>query len=419
MATDASEDDRLLVRDGFKHYRRTYSRSELRWGLVTGAAMLAIAAWVAWRGKRPDPALFDDGAALLQADGKGAAAVAVPVAVSPPAAGRGAAAQGAEGAAGPVAVSGAGAGAGKAAARGPIPEGLGGAGWKEEKAAEFDGDNLYVKINGRADYFRAFGFKRLHSILLTNEKTPSETIDIEVYDLGRAANALGAYGGERGAGVKPEVSEAGLRHIDRNALYMARGPYYVRVIGSDETPAIKERLADLAGKLEAGVKGEPLPWAYGLFVGGLGLDPGQVAYYAEAAFSFAFATDVWAARPAGKDSDLEIFVSAHGAPAAAKKRAAQLTKGFLEIGEPAGKIGEGASAAPAVKDRYLNTFAAAAAHGRFVYGVRGAADREAARKELDRLRGALVDSSSDLEDRARPAAAARAARGNEGGEAYE
>ena len=44
-------DDRLFARDGFKHFRRTYSLAEVRWGLGVGVVLLVITGWVWWKGK--------------------------------------------------------------------------------------------------------------------------------------------------------------------------------------------------------------------------------------------------------------------------------------------------------------------------------------------------------------------------------
>ena len=195
----------------------------------------------------------------------------------------------------------------------------------------------------------------MHSVLLTSGADSNLTIDVEMYDVSNAANALGAYSGERPPNAKVEVTEAGLHHFDRNALYLARGPYYIRVIGSDETPPIAEKLRQIAEKMIADVGGEPLPWAYGLFIGQMNLGADKITYSAKNAFSLGFADDVWAVRPEGKETDLELFVSARASAAAARKLAGQLEGAFLELGAPAGKAG----AVPLVKDQFLGLFSAA------------------------------------------------------------
>ena len=400
----SNEDDRLFVRDGWRHYRRTYSVVEARWGLGVLGALLVIAGWVVWKGARPDPALFADGTALLEKAGKanevgygpssgvatapGAAAEATPAAV-PVAAVPAATAPAASG------------GSETAVNRGPLPRGLAGSGWNEDKVVQFDEENLYVKIDGRADYFRAFHFKRLYSVLLTNVENSAVTIDVEMYDVSTNPNALGAYSGERPPNAKVQVTDAGLHHFDRNALYLARGPYYIRVIGSDETPLITAKLQQIAERMITDVGGEPLPWAYGFLVGQMNIGADKITYSAKNAFSLGFANDVWAARPEGKETDLELFVSARKDGAAAKRLVGQLDKAFLELGQPAGK----AAGASLVKDQFLGLFSGAVADDRFVLGVRGAASEKVAAEQIAKLRQAIAASPPDLLRRAVPAAA--------------
>src|SRR5688572_16661672 len=60
----ARGDDRVFVKDGFRSYRRTYRLAEVYWGLGVFAGLLALVAWVGWKGAHPDPALFDVSAAV-------------------------------------------------------------------------------------------------------------------------------------------------------------------------------------------------------------------------------------------------------------------------------------------------------------------------------------------------------------------
>jgi hypothetical protein len=392
---DQHDDDRLFVRDGWRHYRRRYSLTEVRWGWACLGAMALIAGWVAWRGRHPiDPNLFSDGAALLEAAKGVGPTVAVAAPVAPPAASApGASAQ-------PAAPA-----AAAPAGRGPLPAGLGGPDWTEDKVLTYDEDNLYEKIDGRADYFRAFHFKRLWSLLLTSRKDAAVTVDVEMYDVSTGPNALGAYSGERPPDAKVQVTDAGLHHFDRNALYLARGPYYIRVIGSDETPVVAEKLKQVAEKMLSDVGGEPLPWAYGLYIGQLGLGADKITYSAKNAFSLGFADDIWAVRPEGKQTDLELFVSARADGAAAKQLVKQLTGAFLELGKPAGKAG----GAALVKDQFLGLFSGAVAEGPIVIGVRGAASAAVAGAEIERLRKAITGAPPELLRRAVPAVAAGAA----------
>ena len=176
-----------------------------------------------------------------------------------------------------------------------------------------------MKIDGRADWFSSFGFRRLYSVLLVNEQDPAATIDVEMYDLGRSRQRPGAYGGERAPDVKPEIGRGrGLQHIARNALYMARGPYYLRVDRLRRVAAVIAEAAR-AGR-HPGRRDEGRAASLGVWPlrGRPGPDPGNVSYFVENAFSFAFARDVWAARPKGKNDDLELFVVARADAAEAR-----------------------------------------------------------------------------------------------------
>ncbi|HMM36518.1 MAG TPA: hypothetical protein PKA62_17555 [Thermoanaerobaculia bacterium] len=62
---------RVLNPRPYRVFRKSWSRSEAKAGAVVLLLLALLAAWVAWRGARPDPALFADPALLA----KGTAAV--------------------------------------------------------------------------------------------------------------------------------------------------------------------------------------------------------------------------------------------------------------------------------------------------------------------------------------------------------
>jgi len=191
-------------------------------------------AWIAWKGRHPDPSLF-----MLETDLAQAGVAA-------------------------------------AADRGPVPAPLAAPGWTEGDVSLFDSDNLYEKIDGREGYYKSFGFERLYFVSIVSTEDSQAAVDIELYDLGNAANAVGAYSGERSPGVSTAASESGLTHIERNAMYLTRGRFYLRAIGSEESPRVRTQLERLQGIFGSELPGEPLPWGYALFVGRMGVDPGAL-----------------------------------------------------------------------------------------------------------------------------------------------
>jgi hypothetical protein len=316
--------DRIFVQNGRQLYRRRFSATETRLGIVVLVALASILGWVAWKGANPDPTLF-----ALETD------------LSQPAA----------------AVT---------ADRGPVPMGLASDDWSERKLSQFDYDNLYVKINGREGYYKSF-------------EDAQKAVDIELYDLGSAANAVGAYSGERSPDVTPQASESGLAHMERNALFLTRGRFYLRAIGSDESPEVRAQLEHLRSRFELELPAEPLPWGYALFAGRMGIEPGAVSFAPENAFSFGFARNVYSAT---LDDDAELFVTLAGSESDATELADRFRNGFLQYGTRESGL---------IKDRYLGTWAAVTATGPWVVGIRRAPSPEGALRAVENLSDVVAE----------------------------
>jgi hypothetical protein len=321
--------DRIFVQNGRRLYRRRFSSSETRFGIAIVIVLASIFSWVAWKGAHPDPALFMLDTDLSQL------------------------------------------GTSDLVDRGPMPADLASEGWQEGALSEYGYDNLYVKINGREGYYKSFGFERLHFLSIVSTEDPQTAVDIELYNLGNAANAVGAYAGERSPDATPSASESGLTHIDRNALYLTHGRFYLRAIGSAESPVVRAQLEHLRDRFKQELPSEPLPWGYNLFVTQLGMDPGSVAFILENAFSFGFARNVYSAT---LDDGAELFVTPAGSEAGAADLVSRFLDGFHFI-----------------KDRYLDTFATVTAAGEWVVGVHRATETRGAFEAVNRLAGVVKD----------------------------
>lgn len=338
--------DRLLNDKPWRHYRRRYSTTEAKAGLVVAVGLGAIAGWVAWRGAHPDPELF---------------------AAAPPQAYR---APGAQSTRPEV-----------------LPADLAPAGWKEGAARSFGPEDVYEKINGREGYYKAFGFQALHFVALTAEDDPTRSVDIEVYDQGTAENALGAFAGELPSDASPEWSGGGFVQYTSNALFMTRGRYYVRALGSDRSDAVRALLERLAARFADTLPAGELPPAYRAFAAAFGLGPGQVSFINENAFSIDGANGLWVGLLS--DEETEVFVAfprpgdGDDETNPAETRSARLRDGFGAYGEPF----DGAEGW--FEDRYLSRVSTARARAGRVVGVRGADDVATGEALLERWTNAL------------------------------
>lgn len=394
------EEERIFVKDGLRSFRKTFRVGEVYWGAGTGVVLLGIVGWVTWKGAHPDPSLFDMSAALEGGD------ISPEGAESNEAGSRRAAprlgaprSEPGESAAPSAAVAG-------GAERGPLPVRLAEGGYREGKVGAFSADDMYVKINGRASYFQAFGARSLHTVTLDgpSEAAPG-SVDIEVYDLGESRNAIGAYNGERPPEVESTQADGSTFHFDRNAAFLARGPYYVRFIGSDESAPVVAEVRRLLEVFRREIAGEALPWGYALFVDQLKLSSSAVTYVKNNAFSFGFARDVFKASLSASDSrdDMEAFVVALADPAAAQAMAARYTEGFASLGKPGGQLpSSGPQGVRWIEDEFLATFSGATAVERWLIGVRGAPSAARASEELERLRQGIAALPEEARARAVP-----------------
>ena len=340
------KEDQLFVRDGRRTYRKQFSLTEFRLGILCLLGLALVAVWVGWRGRNPDPALFSIPLESLQ---------------------------------GSMAVD-----------RDPLPTGLISEGWQEGDVSRFTWDDLYVKINGREGFYKSYGFQALTFISLSLVDDPTTSIDIELFDQGSAANALGTYAGERPEEIEADSDDNGMFHRDRNALYITRGQYYIRAIGSDETPVILAQLDHLQRVFIQSMKGADWPWAFELFVGIMKAAPGDLAFQEENAFSFGFANNVWVS----SWQDFELFAIPNADEESAATLAGRFDRGFLNLGEVVGQT-DGAEVAW-VKDRYLGAISGARARDRWVLGVRGAPDVTAAETALGQLEAAVSQLPPDV-----------------------
>jgi hypothetical protein len=371
---DATE-RRVLNPRPFHILRKTYSVTEAKAGGAVLAILVLVAAWVGWRGAHPDPSLFADPASVAPA--RGVAVVE---------------AEGRRAHDGPV-FAGAPPTSAAPRGRGGLPEGLAGSGWSEEAPSRFDAEDLYVKIDGRADFFLARGFRSLDSVMLSGPADAA--VDVELYDLGSPENALGAFSAEKPPETKAASGGGTSWYLARNALFVARGSSYARALGSDESPVVLAQLEHLRKAFESGIAAGEKPWTVALFGDALGVPPDRLQYAAENAFSFGFARNVSSATL--DDGETELFVLPAGDVANATALAAKFEEGFLSYGEKTVVAGTSW-----IRDRDLGAFSRATVAGTMVVGVRGAPEAAKATEALAKIERAVLALPPDV---ARKAAA--------------
>jgi len=368
MATDPKIVRTHPVEPVFNTFRRKplrpfYSLREFQIGLVVVAILAGSVTWVVYRGTQPDPDLFAVDDQLLTSKGRDIPVYKRPVLpwVEP----------GSEAAA---ATS-------RRIPLGPFPEGIISEGWRLERPPEmFDESNLYEKINGREGFYKSYGFQKLHFVSLVSTADAALSIDIELFDQGNIANALGAFSAEISNPDTPiTAGVAGFSYTTRNSAFVAQGRYYARMLGSDDAEAIRAKAAILRDVFLAALPQETLPWAYEVFGSGLKLSPALVQFQKENAFSFEFADQFYSVTLPGTET--EVFVSRRENDAAALALAGKLAEGFAAFGK---KLGAAAGTV-LVHNEYTSAVDGVRTQGRYVVGVRFATSAANATEQMERV----------------------------------
>jgi len=167
-------------------------------------------------------------------------------------------------------------------------------GWRvPTNVARFSPENLYVKIDGRAELYLQFQVVGLTFGTYAHQTDPDLTIDVYWYDMGTPANALGVYQAEATPGAEAvDVGQEG--YVSGGAVFFRAGGSYFQVLpmSAGVEPATT---VDIAARLAEQVRSTADDlWAETLLPS-VGRIDGTFTYLAQDAFSLGFLDDVYTA----------------------------------------------------------------------------------------------------------------------------
>lgn len=115
----------------------------------------------------------------------------------------------------------------------------------------FNADNLYEKINGRAESFLLYDVKGMAYTYYHPTGDDSQEVQLYVYELGNPLKALGKYGSE-----KPEenftpvaIGKDGYSAAGSTLFYLDK--YYVQLVSTRDDPKFADFVTAIARKIEA------------------------------------------------------------------------------------------------------------------------------------------------------------------------
>ncbi len=147
-------------------------------------------------------------------------------------------------------------------------------GWALKAApVTFTKDTLFEHIDGQADLFLQYGFKRSVFVAYRNVNSSEDKIDLDIYDMGNSLQAFGAF-----SRFRQEESPAGIgldSYLeDRYALFY-KGKYFVVLQATESNPSTLKRLAQ---EIESRISDNSSPPKEIGYFPKSGLKPGSIEY---------------------------------------------------------------------------------------------------------------------------------------------
>jgi len=123
------------------------------------------------------------------------------------------------------------------------------AGWTAAgKAETYTRDNLWDFIDGGADYYLAYDFRR---VVVQRYRKGGDEIAVELWDMGSSAEAFGVWSNDPPREQPPVGQQSAYAG---GLLQFWKGPVYGRVVADRETPALKKAVIALGKQASTRIK---------------------------------------------------------------------------------------------------------------------------------------------------------------------
>jgi len=266
----------------------------------------------------------------------------------------------------------------------PIP---GGAWTGPLQTATFDPTNLWEKIDGRADAYLAYDFRKMTFGTYRLTADAAATVDAFVFEMGDATKSLGIYKSER-----PEKATAAKIGADGYAsvggLFFAKGKAYVQLIAGEGAAISAEQLMTVGQTVAGAIADEGgADWA-DVVLPKEGRVPGSMEFMATDVFSLDFLHDVFSAKYADGDEQTALFIHRAADAAAAVKMFEQYEKSLASLN---GKVlaREDADGGRYAEYDVGGEFDLIFQRGRYFGGANAAPNLDVARKRVRAFRDAI------------------------------
>jgi hypothetical protein len=205
-------------------------------------------------------------------------------------------------------------------------------GWSlDERVDVFSANNLYERINGRAELYLAYDVISMTTATFIKDDAWGDFLEVSVFDMGNPVNAFGIFSIERFPG-EPPLHLGRLSYRSDANIYIWKGSYYIVVVSSGQLEEMGRKTLDLATKVTDVLPDSLEPvWGLSAFPReSLILD--TIRYFHVDAMGLDFMQHTYTAVYHLREGDITAFISRKDSPQAAAVIVARYTKYSAEYG---------------------------------------------------------------------------------------
>ena len=141
------------------------------------------------------------------------------------------------------------------------------AGWEVAKLGAnhletFNAENLFEKIDGRAESFIQYDVKGMAYANLHPVGDEASDVQVYIFEMGGPLKALGKYGSEKPEGAKP-VAVGAEGYTSAGSILFHAGPYYSQIVSTRDDPKFASFALELARRIAAKQAPTPEPASAG------------------------------------------------------------------------------------------------------------------------------------------------------------
>jgi hypothetical protein len=251
----------------------------------------------------------------------------------------------------------------------------------------YTADNLYEKINGKADFYLDSGFKKLSTQRFMSKDNNGLWFELYVYNMATTRNAFSVFSVQRRPdAVVSRTLDPQYAYRTANALYCINGHYYIELIGSTESRELFKAIIETAQKIQEDLVVDKTEIPELAFFPQENLVSSSIKLYLSDAFGFEGLTDTFTASYQFEDETITAFLSKR----VSADDATRVFEGYHKF-----LLSNGGKEIPATNPQirfvdFYGTLEILFVTGPFVFGIHEAENRELARKVLEMVLNKLI-----------------------------